>query len=193
MPNLFERLPELTIGVSGFDPRVDGNPLRGVGWPEIATALGSCSTEQSDILRMMYLNDEKAGRNVLHRLGEVVRVYNPRLPPALTVALVLATLRAYAGMRPCPECGGEGRVHVPRSFQIDCDSGEMTEQREHFEDCWMCDADGFEHVSHSSVQLAMRVSIEVWESLCADAFAEAYGALRTWHDSGKRLLNAKAG
>lgn len=185
MASGYERLPELSIGVSGFDPRVDGNPLRGVGWPEIAAALGSVPAEGADLMRAIYLHDEGAMRRTLQRLK-----YELGLPEGLGSSLAESTLRAFLAMRPCVHCKGSGKVRIQGYDRLKED-GTWVKTKTRWVKCETCDGDGFDHINTSAVQLMMQVSAEVWDALLAEPFRGAYEALRSWHDNAKEILLAK--
>lgn len=186
MADGFERLSELAIKVSGFDPRTDGTPVPGMGWPEIAAALGSVTAEGSDLLRAIYLNDATSGRRVFTRIEQDI-VQWPGVSAEMGTALALSTLRAFAAMRPCPQCGGAGHLWIPERHVLQ-DDGKWKRQKKQKQMCGACDGDGFNHLNASTVQLMMKVSAEVWEALLYEPYAEAYKTLRQWHDDARATL-----
>jgi hypothetical protein len=101
----FERLSSLTIGVSGFNERVDGTTVKTTDWTDVAQALGQCTKEQADLLRAIYLHDTPAARRVVERLARrTCRIEHAGL---LSRDLAFSTLRAFSAMRPCEHCEGK--------------------------------------------------------------------------------------
>lgn len=186
MADGFERLSELAIKVSGFDPRTDGTPVPGMGWPEIAAALGSVTAEGSDLLRAIYLNDATSGRRVFTRIEHDITQW-PGVSAEMGTALALSTLRAFAAMRPCQKCGGAGSVTIPARSVLQ-DDGKWKRQKKQRLKCDACNGDGFNHLNAGAVQLMMKVSAEVWEALLYQPYLVAYRQLRDWHDEARTTL-----
>lgn len=181
-----DRLPELSIRASNFDPRVDGDPIRGLGWVEIAAALAGVPTEASDLVRAIYLLEQPAMNRTHARLLEILAQFP--LTPGLRESMAAAILRAYAAMRPCRFCNGEGR-HWHVGFMVIHDDGTPPRKvRGHWVACVPCHGDGYDHIQASAVQLMMRVSAELWESLLVEPFGFSYDWLRELHDTARRII-----
>lgn len=189
--NAFDRLTELSIRIPGLEPRVDGTPIKGAGWEEIASALGHVSREGSDLVRAVYLHEADSLRRTRDRLMEIGWRYG--MGEALREALVMATLHAFVSMRPCRFCHGEGRIRHAAHETLDAESGEWTSHKAKWEDCEACGGDGFDHVSASQVQLMLHVGVEVWDMLLRDAYHEMYHWLREQHDEARNILMRKVG
>ena len=182
----FERLSGLTTGVSGFTERVSGTPMKESDWTDIAQAIGKCTPEQAALLRAIYLHDVSATRSVVETLAAGKACI--RASALLSRDLAFSTLRAFAAMRPCEHCQGEGRVRMQPSMQLDMDSGEWIAVKGGWKDCSWCRADGYTHIHPLEVQRMLGVSLQVWDMLLAQPFAEAYEQLREWHKNGQRII-----
>lgn len=191
MSNAFDRIPELTIGISGLEPRVDGTPVKGAGWEEIAGALGAVSREGADLVRAVYLHEPAALRRTRDRLLEISQRHG--MSEGLREPLVMATLHAFVAMRPCRFCHGDGRIKIAAHYTIDGETGECKHHKVKWEACGACHGDGYDHVSVSQVQLMLRVGVEVWEMLLADAYRDMYEWLRAQHDEARSILIRKVG
>jgi hypothetical protein len=184
----FERLSSLTIGVSGFNERVDGTTVKTTDWTDVAQALGQCTKEQADLLRAIYLHDTPAARRVVERLARrTCRIEHAGL---LSRDLAFSTLRAFSAMRPCEHCEGKGRVKMPDGMRLNIETGEWTPYKGGWKECSWCRGDGYTHVKPAEVQKLMHVSDQVWELLLARPFADAYEQLRKWHKDGEATISA---
>lgn len=191
MSNGFERLSELAINISGFEPRVDGTPIRGVGWPEVAAALGSVPAAGADLMRAVYLHDAQCLRRTRDRLNDIVKRFG--MSEGLREPLVMATLHAFVAMRPCRFCQGDGRIRIAAFDTMDGETGKWEHHKARWETCTACKGDGYDHVHWSSVQLALRVSVETWEALLCEPYREMYAWLREQHDGARSILIQRMG
>jgi hypothetical protein len=192
MADGFERLVELTIKVSGFDPRVDGTPVKSVGWPEIASAMATLDQEQSDILRALYLHEESAAWRVRKSVERQLARW-PDLPPMLHRAFVDGIIGAFIAMRPCRKCGGAGYLSIPARSYLDSETMEWKREKAYRVECAVCAGDGFDHINAAAVQLTTGVSAEVWIEKLATPFGVAYAYLRETHDTARAALQDKMG
>lgn len=166
----FERLTELGIRAASMEPRVDGTPLRGLGWLEIAAAMASVPGEASDLLRAAYLCDRHALARTLKRLA--VRVSGSAAVSAeMASALAVTAMQAFMSMRTCGTCDGSGRL-----------SGHV---------CPSCGGAKVDHLPASAVRTMLEVSEPVWEALLAEPFGELYRELLVWHETGRAVLERK--
>jgi hypothetical protein len=188
-----DRLPELSIRSSNFGERVDGDPIRSLGWIEIAAALASVPTEASDLVRAIYLLEQPAMNRTHGRLMEILSQFP--MTPGLRDEMALAILRAYAAMRACRFCNGEGRHWHPGFLRItDAIGGEVAPPKYikgRYEPCVPCKGDGYDHVQAAAVQLMMRVSAEVWEAMLVEPFGLCYEWLRETHDTARRIIASR--
>lgn len=184
----FEKLAGMAIGVSGFVERVAGTPVKETDWTDMAQALGKCKPDEADLLRAIYLNEVKAMRRVVDRL----RQGPARIDHAwrLSRDLAFCTLRAFAAMRPCEHCEGEGRVRMPGGMRLNLDTGEWVSIVPGWKGCSWCRADGYTHVKPDAVREMMGVSVQVWEMLLAQPFTESYEQVREWHKAGRETITA---
>jgi hypothetical protein len=184
-----DRLPELSIRASSFDPRVDGDPIRGLGWVEMAAALAGVPPEASDLVRALYLLEQPAMNRTHARLLEILSQF--ALTQGLREEMAISILRAYAAMRPCRFCNGEGR-HWHSGFWVIHDDGTPPRKvRGKWVSCVPCKGDGYDHVQASAVQLMMRVSAELWEELLVEPFGFCYDWLRETHDTARRIIASR--
>lgn len=178
----FEKLSQLTIGVAGFMERVDGQAVKETDWTDVARALGNASPESRDLLRGLYLHDERATRRVFARLAEAYTLAG--VPKKLAKEAARVTFGAFLAMRPCEHCEGTGLVKMPRGMRLDIETGEWTAFEGGWKPCGWCKGDGHTHVYPTVARDALHVSMQVWEGLLAEPYDAAYSMLRRWHNNG---------
>lgn len=187
MRNGFESLPQLAAKVGRLSERVDGNPIREDGWEELSGLLGKVSPEAADLARGLYLLDANAMRRTRDRLCSHRSLCS--MPERFRDSLVMETLHAFAAMRPCRFCKGTGRIRHSASNILD-ESGQWLHRKGRWEPCEGCDGDGYDRLSGTYVQLAMKANVEVWERLLAQPFADLYRCLHEWHNDAQTVLSA---
>lgn len=166
----FERLTDLSIHASSMEPRVDGMPLRGLGWLEIAATMASLPREGSDLLRATYLDDRHALARTLKRL--TVRLSGrTALSPDMKTALAMTAMQAFCGMRTCGTCEGHGHL-----------GGHM---------CPTCLGERVDHLRPDAIRAMLGVSEPVWDALLAVPFGELYRELLVWHEVARAMLERK--
>lgn len=186
MPDGFEKLPMLTVKISGFEPRAGGSTVREFDWTDIAGAMGGLDEEQADLLRALYLHEREAAFRLRHRVDLQLARW-PDLPRMLHVWFVDAIFGAFVHMRACRKCGGDGFIVIPRRVWYDENHKRHVEMKRHLVCDW-CDGDGFDHVNASAVQLILGVDADYWETRLAAPFEAAYRYLRETHDKAKAEL-----
>jgi hypothetical protein len=184
-----DRLTDLTIRAASMEPRVDGNPVRGVGWLETAAAMGKMKPEASDVVRALYLHDAPSLRRVLARL--VVRLSGKAgLSAAMQHALAAASFQALVALRPCAHCDGLGRLHTPEIVELD-DTGDWLITPAVDVPCVECEGEGLDHVDASAVRDMLGVGVDVWELLVGEPFRECYRDLRHLHEQAAATLQRR--
>ncbi|NUX58684.1 hypothetical protein [Paraburkholderia youngii] len=181
-----DRLTDLAAPIANLEPRVDGTPLRSLGWIEVAAALAKLTDAGADLLRAVYLDDAGALARTLGRL-KVSFSGTPGLSVDMREALAVATLQAYIAMRPCQHCNGRGFVHTPATQEMD-DAGEWSSVPAFDTECGHCHGQGMDHIELGSVQLLLGVSEPVWEALLREPFQLAYRELRHTHEQASAIL-----
>ena len=175
----FERLTDLAIPIAGLEPRVDGTPLRGLGWLEVAAVMGKLPPDGCDLLRALYLHDRHALARTLKRLWLSLHRYSV-MSDDMRRALAVAALQAFVVMRPCVGCDGAGHI------QMEFENGEVKR-----EVCGLCEGDGFDHLAPEAVCDMVGVGPQVWSALIAEPFGELYRELRDMHEHAKNLLERR--
>jgi hypothetical protein len=184
-----ERLTDLTTPIASLEPRVDGTPLRGLGWLEVAAVMAKLPGAGADLMRCVYLDDRHALARTLKRL--VVSVSgSPGLSVSMQHALAAAILQAFMAMRPCAHCGGHGFIHTAEIQEMN-DAGEWATIPAVNEVCSTCDGQGIDHLSVGAVQSLMEVGEQVWEMLLREPFQNGYRELRHLHEQASAILTRR--
>jgi hypothetical protein len=184
-----ERLTDLAAPIASLEPRVDGTPLRGLGWLEVAAAMAKLPRAGADLLRCLYLDDRHALARTLKRL--VVRLSgSPGLSVSLQHAVAAATLQAFMAMRPCRACGGHGFIHIAESEEMD-ECGVWTTVPAVNEQCAACDGQGIDHLDVAAVCALLEVGEQTWEMLLREPFQNGYRELRHLHDQASAILTRR--
>jgi len=178
----FEKLSQLTIGVSGFTERVSGTAFKDSDWTDMARAIGNAAPESADLLRGLYLHDERATRRVFSRLAEAYTLAG--VPKKLARECARVTFGAFLAMRPCEHCDGKGMIKMPGGMRLDIETGEWTEHKGGWKKCAWCRGDGATHVPAMVAMEALHVSGQVWEGLLEVPYDAIYALLRRWHNNG---------
>jgi hypothetical protein len=182
----YERIIDLAMPITSFEPRMDGTPLQGLGWLEVAAALAHVPAPGADLLRALYLDDARALRRTLRRL-RVSLSGNPALSSAMAEALALASVQAFAMQRPCQVCNGFGSIPVAAHDEMDED-GTWTHHEKCVVECYRCEGEGLDYIDLGVVQSMLRVGPQVWEKLVAIPFLDCYEQLRQWDSQAKAIL-----
>jgi hypothetical protein len=184
-----ERLTDLAAPIASLEPRVDGTPLRGLGWLEVAAAMAKLSGEGADLLRCLYLDDRHALARTLKRL--VVRLSGSAgLSVSMQHALAAASLQAFFAMRPCQKCGGHGFIHTAEIQEMD-EHGEWSTVPAVNETCAACDGQGMDHLDVGAVCALLEVGEQTWEMLVREPFQRTYRELRQLHDQSAAILSRR--
>jgi hypothetical protein len=166
----FERLTDLSIHASSMEPRVDGTPLRGLGWVEIAATMASLPSEGGDLLRATYLDDHHALARTVKRL--TVRLSgSAALSPEMRAALAVTVVQAFFSLRTCGTCDGHGHL------------------RGHL--CPTCLGECVDHLRPDAIRAMLEVSEPVWDALLAVPFGELYRELLSWHEVARAMLERR--
>lgn len=180
-----DRIVELAAPVASLEPRVDGTPLRELGWVEVAAAMARLSSAEADLMRALYLGDTRALRRCLSRL--VVSFCGSPMSEDMRAAVAVVTMQAFSAQRPCEHCNGHGYVYREACEEMN-EQGEWTETAAGLEECGHCEATGIDYVSLGSVRELLDVSAEVFDALIQAPFLEAYRTVRGWHDTAASRL-----
>lgn len=181
-----ERLTDLAIHAASLEPRVDGTPLRGLGWLEVAASMAKLPSAGADLLRCVYLDDRHALARTLKRL--VVSVSgSPGLSVSMQHVIAAAVLQAFVSMRPCAQCGGHGVIYTPETEEMDA-SGEWTIVPASREPCAVCEGEGMDHLGVAAVRALVGVEEQTWEMLVREPFQNEYRELRRLHDQSSAIL-----
>lgn len=181
-----DRLTDLASPIASLEPRVDGTPLRSMGWLEVAAAMGALRSEGADLLRCLYLDDRTALRRTLRRL--VVSVSGSAgLSVSMQHELAAVALQAFMSMRPCETCGGHGHVYMAGTCELD-EEGELIETAGVMQECPTCLGDGADHVKGEAVREMLGVSNETWAILLMGPFVKLYREIRHWHEQAASQL-----
>lgn len=109
-----DRMSDLAPHVPTPGMRVDGSPIAGHDWEEVAGAMAQLQTAGGQLLRGMYCHDTRALRQALARLNgeamfELSIAERPRLvPPADVGRVALAAMQAFVARGYCATCEGRG-------------------------------------------------------------------------------------
>lgn len=184
----FDQIPQLSIKASGFNERVDGDPIKGMDWTHVAAALGQVPDDGVNLVRALYLLDATAADRLKQRLLQIAATYP--MTAGLRMSLVDAVLKAYAAMRPCRYCEGDGRHWHPGFWQFFNDGRQPKRTKGRWEVCKQCEGDGYDHILAASVQIEMNVSYDLWIELLVEPFQLMYDWVRETHDVAKQIVSA---
>ena len=184
-----DRLTDLTIRAASMEPRVDGTPIKGVGWLETAAAMGKLKPEQSDVVRALYLHDTSALRRVLAR--QVVSLSRRAgLSVSMQHALAAASFQALVSLRPCGQCDGRGHLYTPEFTEMD-ENGDWLVTPAVETECVACEGEGLDHVEASALRELLGVGLDVWQKLVGEPFRDSYRDLRHLHEQAAAILQRR--
>lgn len=184
-----DRLTELSLRVASLEPRVDGTPLRSLGWLEVAAAMAKLPRAGADLIRCMYLDDRHALARTLKRTKVRLCGIAP-LSEELAQQLAMNTLQAFMAMRPCVKCGGHGFIHTAGYVELDED-GDWHEVPASNTACDACGGQGFDHVELDAVRVLVGVTAQTWELLVREPFLLAYRELLHLHEEASGILSRR--
>lgn len=184
-----DRLTDLTIRAASLEPRVDGTPVRGVGWLETAALMGKLPTAGANVLRALYLHDARALRHTLDML--VVRLSGrPGLSISMQHAIAAASFQALVAMRPCEACGGHGFLHIAESEEMD-EHGVWVTTPASNDGCDVCAGEGLSHVDANAVRDMLEVGRDTWDLLVGEPFRDCYRELRHLHEQAVSKFSSR--
>lgn len=184
-----ERLTQLATPIASLEPRVDGTPLRGLGWLEVAAAMAQLTSAGADLLRALYLDDRHALARTLKRL--VVSVSgSPGLSVSMQHAIAAGVLQAFIAMRPCAHCGGHGFLYTAESQEMN-DAGEWSSVPAVHAACPVCAGEGMDHLSAGAARGLLEVGEQTWELLVREPFLKSYRELRHLHEQAAATLTRR--